>query len=306
MNRRRLFELDILRAFLTFWVVVCHCMEFCGWRYSDGILIAGILHAEWAVNVFMVLSGFVITKLIVERPEPYSAYIFRRFMRLYPCYAFCILLALSLRPITFGSSPLMLWEASETRFWWQHWIAHITLLHGIPPHALLPYSAVTLLAPAWSISVEWQYYLFAPLIVALVLRLQKRKGVLIGLLALSVVTIGPMIGWRLRLIWPVSSIVIIKIFFLGLGTAAYFLWRQNNVPQFLPRVRVLEWMGTISYSTYLVHWPILAVLAALLHVNRGFTFVLILIGGLLTYAMSAAMYYGIEKPCITFGKKVLF
>jgi peptidoglycan/LPS O-acetylase OafA/YrhL len=41
---------------------------------------------------------------------------------------------------------------------------HLTLLFGIIPHALLPEATATFLPPAWSISLEWQFYLFAILI----------------------------------------------------------------------------------------------------------------------------------------------
>jgi peptidoglycan/LPS O-acetylase OafA/YrhL len=43
-------------------------------------------------------------------------------------------------------------------------LSHVTLLHGAVPQTILPDSARTVLAPAWSISIEWQYYLLAPFI----------------------------------------------------------------------------------------------------------------------------------------------
>ena len=40
---------------------------------------------------------------------------------------------------------------------------HLTLLHGVVPEKLLPSSATAFLGPAWSLSLEWQFYLIAPL-----------------------------------------------------------------------------------------------------------------------------------------------
>ena len=37
--------------------------------------------------VFVIISGFVITHVIVERPEPYLGYLTRRFMRIFPLFA---------------------------------------------------------------------------------------------------------------------------------------------------------------------------------------------------------------------------
>ena len=39
------------------------------------------------MRVFIILSGFVITHLVIERPESYPAYLTRRFMRIFPVFA---------------------------------------------------------------------------------------------------------------------------------------------------------------------------------------------------------------------------
>jgi len=44
---------------------------------------------------------------------------------------------------------------------------HLFLLQGIVPDSVLKYSAITILNPAWSLSLEWQFYLVAPFMIAL-------------------------------------------------------------------------------------------------------------------------------------------
>jgi peptidoglycan/LPS O-acetylase OafA/YrhL len=62
-----------------------------------------------------------------------------------------------------------------------HVLSHLTLLTGLIPPEILANATGTPLPPAWSVSLEWQYYLVAPLIAAMV---RSGSGVLLlGLVA---------------------------------------------------------------------------------------------------------------------------
>ena len=161
MNRNH--TLDIMRGFLSWTVVMVHVAWVSGIQgqaqHDIGVM---------AVEGFIVLSGFVITQLILTKRETYGTFIFRRFMRLFPIFAVCILISLAVRPITLGaiqspSQPIL--EASENKFFWEHILAHLTMLHGIMPSRWLPMSQYAFLVPAWSISLEFQLYLVAPLLI---------------------------------------------------------------------------------------------------------------------------------------------
>ena len=57
-----------------------------------------LMHGDYAVDVFILLSGFVIHKLWHDAREPYRIFIARRFLHLWPAYAVRLLGALALRP----------------------------------------------------------------------------------------------------------------------------------------------------------------------------------------------------------------
>ena len=57
-----------------------------------------------AVMIFVILSGFVITHLVVEKHEPYGPYLGRRALRIFPIYLFALLLASAPRSWRSGRS----------------------------------------------------------------------------------------------------------------------------------------------------------------------------------------------------------
>jgi peptidoglycan/LPS O-acetylase OafA/YrhL len=139
-----------------------------------------LLKGGAAVTIFIIISGFVITHLLLRGRDTYPEYIVRRFFRLYPAYFMCGLagfLISGMWPSVVHSVP---WETAEG---WSayaktideisfetrhnalpHIALHAVMLHGLVPNEVLNHAAWTLLSPAWSLSLEWQFYLIAPLI----------------------------------------------------------------------------------------------------------------------------------------------
>lgn len=163
-------QFAVLRGGAAIWVYIGHALMVSGfslWFVPSGRL---------AVDLFMILSGFVITLLRINKVENYSVYIFRRFMRIYPLF----LVALALGYMTMhlylpvlGENPLFSGDtqkfidrdASVDQFFYGHLFAHLTLLHGAIPDSMLPQSALAISGPLWSISLEWQFYILAPFII---------------------------------------------------------------------------------------------------------------------------------------------
>jgi peptidoglycan/LPS O-acetylase OafA/YrhL len=125
-----------------------------------------------AVRVFMIISGFVIFHLLIEKQEPYPAYLIRRFMRLFPLFAIsCIggyIVSLVTVPAgVIGADTPFYAETRDIAVATGQWLGahifgHATMLHGIVSHNVLPWSEYAFNVPGWSISLEWQFYLVAP------------------------------------------------------------------------------------------------------------------------------------------------
>ena len=92
----RFLAIEGARAVLAWSVVLWHIAGFakvnvytCCGPYFPGFLLNGTL----AVYVFMMISGFVITHLVLKSDENYLPYIIRRFFRLWPAHAVCFVLS---------------------------------------------------------------------------------------------------------------------------------------------------------------------------------------------------------------------
>lgn len=159
------------------WVLVAHLIEHCGYDanqlWGKGPLIL-LRSGSLAVNVFIVISGFVITHLLIVRHEPYRVYITKRFFRIFPVFLVCIIAAFFVQGMFFytldwlseGSAKERLSavaESTEKNIGWQLG-AKATLLFGAIPRHVLPHAEYSFLPPAWSVSLEWQFYLIAPLL----------------------------------------------------------------------------------------------------------------------------------------------
>ena len=168
----RIKEFEGLRGLMAMWVVLGHTANSLAFAVPEPL--PRNLSARSAVDVFIILSGFVITLLILEKRESFRAYITRRFMRLFPVYLVCFVLsalimgiahdALLGAPVTPATPGRLAIMASAEAQWPLHAIAHLSLLHGLVD-PWLPPASFAVLGQAWSVSVEWQFYLVAPLIV---------------------------------------------------------------------------------------------------------------------------------------------
>jgi len=185
---KRIREIEGLRAVMALWVMLFHIAAFAG------VPLAGRLMPGAPVDVFIIISGFVIALLINTRSESYSTYLSRRFMRLYPILFIAVVLAVMLQGVyheVIFSSPVSdrlvaqqeRLAVTSPQFEW-HVLLTLLMAQGAMPNEILDGAGMAVLSPAWSISLEWQFYLVAPLIVPLFRRLNLAVLASLGGLAL--------------------------------------------------------------------------------------------------------------------------
>ncbi len=226
-------EFDGVRGLLAVWVMLAHLA--C-WTGLEEIPVTGMFGTIWntltsasaAVDVFIILSGFVITFLLEQKRLNYVSYMTGRWCRIFPTYIVALVFGILVSGLAAEILDTVAWRqvsyfdnlrsiaVAEQSHPCAHGLLHLTLLNGLVPAKILYQSTATFLPPGWSITLEWQYYLVAPLILRL-----SRSGS--GLLLLTVTAV--------------------------LGVHFGFVW-QNSHLAFLPAKLPLFLIGQVSYFVY--------------------------------------------------------
>jgi peptidoglycan/LPS O-acetylase OafA/YrhL len=284
----KLIELDSLRGFMALWVYVTHALFIVG--VGKGGVMALVANGSMAVSIFMILSGFAIASSLLASPSSYGHYMARRFFRIYPIYLVGLLLGMMTSWLYPGLLQSLGWAdpadvariaartQGEAHAFWPHLLAHLTLLHGAIPDALLYGSALSFNGPAWSLSLEMQFYLLAPLLVVL-LREPARRPMAFGAVVLLALA-GSVLFKRFYLQVP-SFLPISLIYFLfGILTAihlprlaarphillalgAMLVLLAARTGQILFALPIAVWSAIILICS-LDDWPLLARLRSLL------------------------------------------
>jgi peptidoglycan/LPS O-acetylase OafA/YrhL len=161
-------ELEGLRGLLALWVLVSHLMWGSGFTPDD---VKGLWIVPFSggvpVSIFITLSGFVIFLLLDSFKTTYFEYILRRFFRIYPVFLFTSLIGLYLFWQGYGilggnyTGPNVFVRGGE--YYQEKWLIallQLSMLHGFLPDL----GPIVVNPPSWSVSLEWQFYLIAPIL----------------------------------------------------------------------------------------------------------------------------------------------
>ncbi len=221
-------ELEGIRGLLALMVVLGHSLVSGPYKYDSFPLpLQWLGNGGFAVQVFIVLSGFVIFLLLDQSHERYDQFIVRRACRLFPVYWFCLAASVLMVPMSIAAMERLPWcdQAFKERLqifeqtnknWTSHLLAHVTLLHGTVPNWILPRTGFAFIGQAWSVSVEWQFYLIAPFIYALAK--SKRSLVVVGLVV-ALVAAQRWLSFQ-------GACVFAQTHLFAFGACGYFAYRE--------------------------------------------------------------------------------
>ena len=200
--------LDGLRGIAILLVVLYHAAESFrppagGMLAAGGIDFATPLYSGWmGVNLFFVLSGFLITWHLLRRWTPEAGgpeigvYLTKRWLRIVPTYYVVLLI------VAFGLVPHYPLEPGK-----------MGLRIGYHLLFLQDYLPSSILAPFWSLGVEEKFYLAMPVVLLLAWRIRNLRHRLLLLAAIAAVPLVVRIG-----MWAAD---------IGNGTAVYNrVWRN--------------------------------------------------------------------------------
>jgi peptidoglycan/LPS O-acetylase OafA/YrhL len=162
--------------------------------------VATLLHnGAFGVSVFFILSGFILAHAhptVFETQQQYSEYFFARFARIYPIYLLALVIAF---PVAVADVPLTGRQAVAVLALVQSWTDAFS------------HSGNAWIMQAWTLSVEFVFYLAFPFLIGMLRRLGS--SVLLGLCVIDAAfiicggttTVNPWIdygGYIHHPIWP--------------------------------------------------------------------------------------------------------
>jgi peptidoglycan/LPS O-acetylase OafA/YrhL len=327
-----------LRGFAVFLVFLVHFVGLMEpWIMENSALIAFTRGLDaignTGVDLFFVLSGYLIYGSLIARPLPFVRFMSRRIQRIYPAFiaVFVIYIALS---FVFPEENKIPAPATEGMI---YLVQNFLLLPGL-------FSIEPIITVAWSLSYEMFYYLAIPLLITL-FRLRDRSAIwrvsFFSIIAVATAIYCASYGGPVRLIMFVSGILLHEamnsrniptpnsffgLFALAFGLAAtlppmaesiktailfasFFvlcLACFRNPSTWLPRTfswTPFRWLGNMSYSYYLLHGlalkaGFLVVAIVLPAANYGPWFFWALLPAMfaLTLIPTAILFLAVERP----------
>jgi len=273
------------------------------------------------VDVFFVISGFIITALLTEPGSKIHlpSFYVNRIKRIVPAYAIMLVVVSAAASILFFSADFEFFRQSlksAALFTSNRYFSSFGSYFA-PRAEELP------LLHTWSLAIEMQFYLFFPLVLLclprawrlpvlslLTVGLFMRSGIKVsgggyahayfsllarmpefllgGIVALGLrhrempVRLSVVLGLLGAALLTISFALIDKTQFPGYwsvlpsaGAAMVIAARRGPVNRLLS-TRAMVWVGSISYSLYLWHWPVLAFIRYYVgqyELNEGWLFV---------------------------------
>lgn len=340
----RIEGLDAIRGCAAFGVLVWHYKAHFSATPLQAYLLPFFTSGGYMVDVFFVLSGFLLGRLYRERAQC-RTFLWKRIIRLFPLHWTTLVIVALLQQFYFArTGKFFIYQTND--LW--HFVLNLGLLQNVGLEPLIIFSFN---GPAWSISIEWA----TNLIFVVVLLFPRFRIPLAALLAVGSAVgcwvandrlsgFGALGGWLpssvLRGVYGFFTGVCLTALLprglprhriwdaVGIGSGglmlfllAHPMWLIGSWPEFalvgvltpvliascshgpmLTRVtmwRPLVWLGDVSFSVYLWHFPVQLCLALLVargwRINYGSPAVFAVFLGL-TYLIGDLSWRYLERP----------
>ncbi len=164
-------ELDGLRFLAFFLVLFGHYTEYPGTSFSSRILVSLHVIGWVGVDIFLVLSSYLIFSLLLNEHDKYKnisirKFYIRRALRIWPLYFAYII-------ILFSTLHYLIPKSDLHEFKTQQYVPMLIFMGNFSA-ILFPRQAHYGVAHLWTISLEEQFYLVAPIAVFFLARVSSR------------------------------------------------------------------------------------------------------------------------------------
>lgn len=319
------YDINGLRALAVITVVIFH--------FRHSWLTGGFI----GVDVFFVISGFLMTQIIIRGLEnnTFSLWQFlkRRFFRIAPALTVVVLVMLVL--------GFLLYEPLSYKIMGKHGLSSLlffsnnTYKHEVGYFDLEAITKVFL--HTWSVAIEFQFYIVYPIVLWILSRFLNVRQLGYLILVLTIVLFGlnvylssvhpdqsyfllqcrvwEMLFGGLAFMFPLRvehklahllelagiALIILGCFFIDTSKVAWPSWAAlvpvvgaylciiNASTTVLLANPISQFLGTVSYSLYLLHWPLLSFLNHLKIELNFFVYAVI------TLVLTVLLHYTVER-----------
>jgi peptidoglycan/LPS O-acetylase OafA/YrhL len=231
LSRSHIPALDGVRGLAILGVFATHfCPTLRSGTLTARLVNEGAAFGAFGVDLFFVLSGFLITGILLDtagRPDYYKNFYARRILRLFPIYYCYLLLLIFAVPLFERLSGI------EMRRYSDGWMWYLTYFANWKPNFAV---GDAYLGHFWSLAVEEQFYLIWPTVVLLSgRRLPAVCALLIaGAVSLRCVWAADGVYWN-----QIYRLTITRCDTMAMGALAAFALRS---PRWRPRaIRLAPW-----------------------------------------------------------------
>ena len=288
---QRSFTVDIFKVIAAQLIVWHHLCAYGpmakAMRTAWPVLIEGIYdHARIAVQVFLVVSGFLAAQSVGARTlsHPLTS-IFKRYVRLVPIYLLVLMLisivVALVRPAIDGD-----WLPDAPTF--GQIGAHVLLLSS-----LLDYPALS--SGVWYVAIDFQLYVLLVLMTFALRTSRTLSWCVAALCAASMLWLnhiptldnwalyffgayglGALAAWAKRsrgdatMFWGLAALAVLALWLeyrsrlsLALATAVWLVIRPKGSPHWTPTKRVVHRMANSAYAQFLTHFGLIVVFSVM-------------------------------------------